>query len=298
MKNIFVLVVFIILSFSLSTAQVKGVKHVVLIGADGMGAFALRDHQGDYPNIERLMKNGAYSLEMRSVLPSSSACNWASMLMGASPELHGYTTWGSKTPDLPSRILNQYGMFPGIFGELRTKYPAAELGALYQWDGIGYLFEKDAVNYNFHSTKGNEELTKATCDYIKAKKPMLTYVAYDHPDGEGHSDGWGSEKYLSMCRDIDRYVGEILMAIEDAGMIDNSVVIFTADHGGIEKGHGGKTMQEMQIPFVMNGKNVKSGVVIDKSLMIYDIASTIGHVFGIQQPQVWIGRPVKEIFKK
>jgi predicted AlkP superfamily phosphohydrolase/phosphomutase len=39
-----------------------------------------------------MMENGSYTLKMRSVLPSSSAVNWASMFMGAGPELHGYTT--------------------------------------------------------------------------------------------------------------------------------------------------------------------------------------------------------------
>lgn len=37
------------------------------------------------------------------------------MFMGAGPELHGYTEWGSKTPELPSRELNQHGIFPTIF---------------------------------------------------------------------------------------------------------------------------------------------------------------------------------------
>lgn len=37
------------------------------------------------------------------------------MFMGASPELHGYTQWGSKTPELQSRVLNHHGIFPTIF---------------------------------------------------------------------------------------------------------------------------------------------------------------------------------------
>lgn len=51
------------------------------------------------------MDAGCYTLKKRSVLPSSSAVNWASMFMGAGPELHGYTEWGSKTPELPSRVV-------------------------------------------------------------------------------------------------------------------------------------------------------------------------------------------------
>ena len=29
----------------------------------------------------------------------------------------------------------------------------------------------------------------------------------------------------------------------------------------------------------------------------YDVASIFVHIFGLQQPQVWIGRPVTQVFK-
>lgn len=128
-------------------------KHVVLIGLDGWGAYSVP--KADIPTIKQLMADGAYTLEKRSALPSSSAINWASMFMGAGPELHGYTQWGSKTPELPSRILNQHGIFPTIFQLLRDAQPKAEIGCLYEWDGIKYLVDtltlshyKQAPDYN------------------------------------------------------------------------------------------------------------------------------------------------------
>ena len=60
---------------------------------------------------------------------------------------------------------------------------------------------------------------------------------------------------------------------------------------------GGKTLQEMQIPFVVFGKGVRAGSVINNSTMIYDTAATIAWIFGLKQPQVWIGRPITEAFK-
>ena len=88
-------------------------KHVVLIGLDGWGTYSVS--KADIPTIKQLMADGAYTLEKRSARPSSRAINRASMFMGAGPELHGYTQWGSKTPELPSRVLNQHGIFPTIF---------------------------------------------------------------------------------------------------------------------------------------------------------------------------------------
>lgn len=89
-------------------AQQK-VKHVVLIGCDGFGAYALPE--ADMPNLKNLMKEGSWSLKARSVLPSSSAVNWASMIMGAGYTLHGYTEWNSAVRRSLLRILQKKECF-------------------------------------------------------------------------------------------------------------------------------------------------------------------------------------------
>lgn len=279
------------------SAQVKNVKHVVLIGSDGFGAFIFNKHKGSFPNLENLMKEGSSTLEMRSVLPSSSAVNWASILMGAGPELHGYTEWGSKTPELPSRVIGDYGIFPGIFGQMRLKYPRAETGVIYSWEGIGYLYEKDAVNFNKLEKDDDIAVLNTATQYLKDKRPVLSFIYFSQPDGAGHSIGWDSPEYLEACKKIDSYVGQIVQTLKGTGMYDDAIIIFTADHGGVEKGHGGKTMQEMQVPYIVVGKPVKKGYTISESTMVYDNAATIRYILGFGQPQVWTGRPIMSIFK-
>jgi hypothetical protein len=42
---------------------------------------------------------------------------------------------------------------------------------------------------------------------------------------------------------------------------------------------------------------VKKGLNFDEiSMMQFDVASTIAYIFQLEQPQVWIGRPVKQVF--
>ena len=96
---------------------------------------------------------------------------------------------------------------------------------------------------------------------------------------------------------IDGYVGRIVDAIKEAGIYENSIIIVTADHGGINKGHGGKTMEEMETPFIIAGKNIKKGGAFEESMMQFDCASTIASVFNLEQPQVWIGRPMTQVFE-
>ncbi|HJD74838.1 putative AlkP superfamily pyrophosphatase or phosphodiesterase [Bacteroides reticulotermitis] len=274
-------------------------KHVILIGLDGWGSYSFS--QADMPNVKKLMNEGAYTLKKRSVLPSSSAVNWASMFMGAGPEIHGYTEWGSKTPELPSRVLNQHGIFPTIFQLLRDDQPKAEIGCIYEWGGIKYVIDTLSVNYHEQAPdyqKFPKALTEMATTYIKEKQPTLFAICYDNPDHVGHGAGHDTPEYYTKLKELDVYIGQIIQAAKDAGMEKETIFIVTADHGGIKKGHGGKTMQEMETPFIISGKNIKSGICFDDiSMMQYDIASTIATIFSLDQPQAWIGRSMKSVFK-
>ena len=274
-------------------------KHVILIGLDGWGAYSLP--KADMPNVKKLMENGAYTLKKRSTLPSSSAINWASMFMGAGPELHGYTEWGSKTPELPSRELNQHGIFPTVFQVLRDAQPKAEIGCIYEWDGIKYLVDTLSLSYHAHSAecqKYPERLSNMAAAYIKEKQPSLFAICFDGPDHTGHTEGHDTPAYYTKLTELDSYVGKIVQAVKEAGMEKETIFIVTSDHGGINKGHGGKTMNEMETPFIISGKNIKKGVQFDNvSMMQFDVASTVAYIFNLKQPQVWIGRPMTVVFK-
>jgi predicted AlkP superfamily pyrophosphatase or phosphodiesterase len=280
-----------------SSAKTKA-KHVILIGLDGWGAYSFE--KADMPNVKKLAQNGAYTLKKRSVLPSSSAVNWASMFMGACPELHGYTEWGSKTPELPSRVTGKNNIFPTIFQLLKNKVPQAEIGCIYDWEGIKYLVDTLSIDYYAQSPDYKivpEGLCDMALNYISHKKPVLAAILFDEPDHTGHKDGHDTPEYYTTLTRLDGYIGKIIEAVKNAGMYEETIFIITADHGGINKGHGGKTMLEMETPFIICGKNIKKGLHFDESMMQYDIASTIAHIFDLSQPQVWIGRPMTQVFK-
>ena len=67
-----------------------GVSHFVVIGCDGMSPDGVLKAKSSV--MRRLMKEGAWSLHARGVMPTSSSPNWASMIMGAGPEQHGVTS--------------------------------------------------------------------------------------------------------------------------------------------------------------------------------------------------------------
>ncbi len=281
---------------TLLTAQVKGVKHVIVIGIDGLGGNYL-DSAKNIPMMKMMMHEGSYSLHARCIMPSSSADNWAAMTMGAGPALTGYTEWNSDTPEIPSRVLDHYGLFPTVIALLRQQKPRSEIGVIYSWSGIGYLFPKKAVNKDDNTN--NDSITTAHgVQYIKEKKPDYLFFHFNDVDGAGHSIGWGTPQYYASISKVDQQIGDILQAVKDAGIMDNTVIIVTSDHGGINKGHGGKSLNEMEIPWIIYGAKIKKGKELDQSIMTFDTAATIAYIFGLKTPQVWIGRPVKDTFGK
>lgn len=290
--SLFTLLFFVLLLSG--SAQVKKAKHVVLLGFDGLGAYAIPN--AEMPNLKKLMETGSYSLEARSVLPSSSAVNWASMLMGAGPTAHGYTEWGSKTPEIPSYEVTKYGIFPSIFSLIRAQKPSAKTAAVYNWEGIGYLIEKDAIDLVYHGASGDATVAKAV-ETIKEEKPLFLFFHLNEPDEVGHGIGHNTPEYYAELKKVDAKIGQLVAAVEAAGIADETIIILSSDHGGVGKGHGGKSLEEIYIPWIINGPGVKANHKITDLIVTYDTGATIAWILGLEMPQSWRGKPVADSFK-
>ncbi|MDX2002932.1 MAG: alkaline phosphatase family protein [Chitinophagales bacterium] len=277
-------------------ALVPTAAHVIVIGVDGMSPDGVE--KANTPVMDDLMKNGAYTLHARGVLPTSSSPNWASMIMGAGTEQHGMTSNDYERDDFPFTpvVTGMEDIFPTIFGTIRQQKKDAEIGAIYHWDGFGRLFEKSAVNYDKH-IDGEKETAADAAKYIKEKKPTFTFIHLDHVDGAGHGEGHGTPAYYKAVSLADSLIGVIIQAAKDAGIYDNTIIIVSADHGGIGTGHGGESLAELEIPFIIAGKGIKKGYKIKQPVYTYDNAATVAYALGVQQPYAWIGRPVKAAFE-
>ena len=92
-------------------------------------------------------------------------------------------------------------------------------------------------------------ITERTMEFMdrqaKAKKPFFAFVPFTqphlptlpHPDFQGKS---GKGNYADVIMQIDAYAGRILDKIEELGIADNTIVIWTSDNGPEEiEGHQG-----------------------------------------------------------
>ena len=286
------------LCMSVNTDAAWKAKHVVFIGIDGWAGYSVPKAK-NIPVIRNLMKNGSYTLTKRAVLPSASAINWASIFMGACTEMTGYTKWNSQKPEIPSIAVNKRGIYPTIYSVFRDQNPKALSGLTFDWDGIAYVTDTAAISYvKFISKDGSPEAAiQPGIKYLKEKKPAFMTIYIGGLDEAGHHDGWDTAPYYAMLERIDVCIGKIVQATKDAGFYNETVFVVTSDHGGINKGHGGQTLEELETPFIICGKSIKSNYKITKPMMQFDVAPTMAYVFGLKCPYCWIGRPMVDAFK-
>lgn len=280
------------------TLQPKA-KHVVMIGVDGWAAHNLAQAQ-NIPNIRAMMANGSYTFHKRAVLPSASAINWASIFMGAPTEMHGYTKWNSQVPEIPSTVTNNHHIYPTIYSVIRDQQPEAETGCTFDWIDIKYVIDTLAISHVEFIPDSYVDINKNCTiaeNYIKEKKPFFYTAYFGTLDETGHEHGWYTPEYYATLTEVDMAVGRIIQALKDAGIYDDTILIITSDHGGINTGHGGMTLEELETPFIAMGKGVKQGFEFPDAMMQYDTAATIAYILGIQPPQAWVGRPVMSIFE-
>jgi len=270
-------------------------EHVVVIGCDGMGSVSFTPTNA--PVMHRLMREGAWTLRARGVLPTVSSPNWASMIMGAGPEQHGVTSneWQTNKFEIAPTAVGPGGMFPTIFGQLRAQRPDSRIVCVHDWDGFGRLLEPGAPDV-LENVKGSAATARRAALLIKELKPNFLFIHFDDVDHAGHEFGWKSAEYFRAVEDMDGLVGQVLAALDEAGIRDRTVVLVTADHGGVGKKHGGATMEELEIPWIIAGPGVRVGHQIQSPVNTYDTAATLAMVFDIRAPATWIARPVKEAF--
>ncbi len=282
--------------YSQDIQKVNPVKHVVIIGFDGLSPDGIEN--AVTPNFHRMMQEGASTLHARAVLPSSSSTNWASMIMGAGPEQHGITSnnWERTNFVLPAIVQEDDFLFPTIFHLIDQQIPNAEIGAIYHWDGFGRLFEKKAVDYDVNPASEDATAQVASA-YIMDKKPTFTFIHFDPIDHAGHEFGHGSLEYYKAVEKGDALLGEVVAAIKKSGMAAETLVIITSDHGGIGKGHGGETLAEVEIPLILWGQAIRKNYTITDAVYQYDTAATVAYALGIRTPHAWIGRPIKNAFE-
>jgi len=94
--------------------------------------------------------------------------------------------------------------------------------------------------------------------------------------------------YFANVSAVDFFIGQVMAKIEHMGLDDNTIVVFTSDHGEMLGSHGltGKNIPEIEafsIPFVVRWRNHLKHRVEDLILSVPDVMPTILGLAGLDQ---------------
>jgi uncharacterized sulfatase len=111
--------------------------------------------------------------------------------------------------------------------------------------------------------------------------------------------------YYGMVSMMDKYIGKILNELERLGLADNTVVVFTSDHGHFFGQHGLSAkgpfhyQDVIKVPFIVKYPGQKPALAVSHSLQsLVDLAPTFlslagqpvpGSMTGVDQSGVWQG---------
>ena len=180
---------------------------------------------------------------------------------------------------LPSKsAVNWASMFMGV---------PTEVHGYIRWDSM----DPDIPVYQQHIAKNG--ILPTIFQILRDQRPESEIGCIYEWDGIKYLIDTVAVNYHAMTPD---YTVE-----ENYGAFDVKLLLVTFAFqkfyfGGIEKDHGGFDLNEMETPFIIAGKNVKTTGEFAESMMQYDVAATIAEIFGLETPQVWTAKSMSHVF--
>jgi len=284
-----------LISFFFSYSQ--KIRHVIVLGIDGCSPDGIL--HGPAPNIDSLVAHGSWTYEAKAQMPTVSSPNWSSIIDGVPPKVNGVfgNDWEHKNVKDSTFCGGKRGhIFPTIFRVLRESDRHAQICCINEWWSFRRLVEDGVCSIRQRTVwEGVTDFRVPTV--IRVRKPKFLFIHFNNVDETGHKYGHGTKEYYAAVARVDRSIGKIIKAVKKAHMLESTVFVVIADHGGIGHGHGGITPQEVNVPFVFSGAGIRQGHHITSYVNNYDLSPTIAKMLNAKVPACWQGKVVEEIFE-
>lgn len=146
-----------------------------------------------------------------------------------------------------------------------------------------------------YDTMYNDENVKPPRTFAKSKKGVPQWAM---PAAKCH---YKMASYHGMVKCIDDNVGRIISALSDRGLLEHTIVVFTADHGDMRGEHGRQNKgipleASAKVPFLIRWPNaVQKQGRVDSVLNTVDFLPTILSLMGVDTLKREHGRDMSEL---
>ncbi len=160
------------------------------------------------------------------------------------------------------------------------------------------------VEKNCPALPANHEVPEAEPECITQKyvnaRPFRAYVRQKWTQNQWRLHRWA---YCRLTEMVDKEIGTVLDALREAGMEDNTLIVFTSDHGDMDSAHrmehkSALYEESVRVPFIMSYRpEIAEGVVDDTHLVSngLDLLPTLCDYAGIETPEGLHGRSLRPL---
>lgn len=257
---------------------------VVLLLIDGTRPDAIA--AAGCANLEALRRRSAYTMQATSVMPSITLPCHMSIFHSVPPTRHGITsnTYIPMARPLPGlvEVLNLAGKRSAFF---------------YNWEQLrdlsrpGHLHFSRCANDCATNNDSDHTTVEAALAYMGEHNPDFAFVYLGTVDEAGHRHGWMNDGYLQQLAHVDGAVGHLL-----DNLPADATVLFMSDHGGHDRSHGTEQLEDMTVPWMIYGPQIRSNYEIQSPVNLIDTAPTLAHICGVSPHVQWEGHVPQEIF--
>lgn len=253
----------------------------------------------EMPTFHCMVAEGAHTWSAYTIVPSLTLPSHTSMLTGVGPQVH-QVLWNDYRPT------NGLVKVPTIFSLAKERgFKTAMFVGKEKFKHLELPGTIDELVWPQPDDDANSVAKVFATEFSKTK-PNLCFIHFRDPDTMGHKYGAYAPEKAKALKDCDEALTTIRDTIAAAGVLNQSVIILTADHGSHDsKDKDGKTIgthgdarrEDVLIPWVAWGKGVKKDFTITRPVVQYDTAATALWLLGVPVPEDFWGRPVTSAFK-
>ena len=148
--------------------------------------------------------------------------------------------------------------------------------------------------------EGHDDLPKVGVDHPVAQHPVSEDLRKHFKTDQFTAEQTRGLRrgYYANVTYIDRKIGELVKLLEVTGQLDNTVIIYTADHGTMMGKYGMHWKSSMhedsaRIPCLISGPGFDRGVINNTACDSMDLQATVFDIFAVKRPEHWDGQSMR-----